>query len=160
MNMPAPPAAPPTPSSATNGAAGIPAEFPAPPTPIQRPPELPQFFGMAPPPRTNVTMPYSYKPANGMPTANSSPRQEIVDLEAATQAAKEEHGRIRAALFTFQNSLGDGFQPLSPEYQAELDTPFGKALFFRSYDRNMANDVFVLIKHFTLSIDLLASTLL
>ena len=133
MKMPAP-LAPPTPVSATNGAPVLAPEFPPPPTPSQRPPEMPQFFGMAPPPRTNVTMPYSYMPANGMPTAQSSPQQEIGDLEAATQAAKEEHGRIRAALFTFQNRLGEAFQPLAPEYQPELDTPFGKALFFRSYD--------------------------
>lgn len=132
MKMPAPPA-PPTPVSAVNGAHGRAAEFPPPPTPSQKTPELPPFFGMAPPPRTNVTMPYSYMPTNGIPTGHSSPK-EIEDLEAATLAAKEEHGRIRAALFTFQSSLGEGFQPLSSEYQQELDTPFGKALFFRSYD--------------------------
>ena len=134
MQIPRAPA-PPTPVSATTGAPPYGPEFPAPPTPSQKPPELPPFFGMAPPPRTNVTMPYSYMPANGTPqNSHPSPPHEIHDLEAATFAAKEEHARIRSALFTFQTALGDGFQPLSSEYQQELETPFGKALFFRSYD--------------------------
>jgi hypothetical protein len=56
------------------------------------------------------------------------------DLQAATSAALEEYSRIRAALHTFASSLGEAFEPLASEYQAPLDTAFGPALFYRSYD--------------------------
>lgn len=94
----------------------------------------PQFFGMAPPPRQNVQMPSSYYPANNGPPQKMASPDEPIDLQAATEAALEEYGRIRAALHTFCESLGEAFQPLSPEFQPPLETPFGPALFYRSYD--------------------------
>lgn len=120
---------------------------PAPGMNVPRPPQssvpspspqpMPAFYGMAPPPRANVQMPSSYTPIhNGMPEPQNSYRPEEIDydLNAATQAALEEYGRIRAALHMFAASLGQAFEPLSSEYQAPLDTPFGPALFYRSYD--------------------------
>ena len=103
-----------------------------PQTPVQ--PQQPQFYGMAPPPRTNVQMPSAYYPQNHVQTPQPTSPQEDIDLRAATNAALEEYGRIRAALHEFESSLGEGFEPLSEEYQLPLETPFGNALFYRSYD--------------------------
>ena len=79
-------------------------------------------------------MPTSYMPSDGVPYQGKASPKEIHDLQEATQAALEEHGRIRAALYTFETNLGESFTPLSPEYQQPLETPFGNALFYRSYD--------------------------
>lgn len=58
-----------------------------------------------------------------------------MDLQAATQAALEEYDRIRAALKAFADALsGEAFQPLAADLQPPLLTPFGPALFYRSYD--------------------------
>lgn len=113
----------------------IPRPTPSPPANSQ--PPMPMFYGMAPPPRSNVQMPSSYTPLyNGVPEShNPYPTNTMdYDLKAATQTALEEYGRIREALHTFATSLGEAFEPLSSEYQAPLDTPFGPALFYRSYD--------------------------
>jgi hypothetical protein len=95
---------------------------------------MPQFYGMAPPPRESVRMPASYAPSNSIPTPDTASPQEFNDLNTAREAALQDFGRIRAALHTFENSLGEGFQPLSPDYQPPMETPFGYALFYRSYD--------------------------
>ncbi|KAH9829067.1 Fungal specific transcription factor domain [Teratosphaeria destructans] len=103
-----------------------------------RRPQMPDFYGMAPPPRQNVHMPASYGPIKGTPRApHQQPRpqpQAPSDLHQATQAATAEYGHIRSALRRFEQSLGEAFQPLSSEYQPALPTPFGDALFYRSYD--------------------------
>lgn len=136
MKMPGPPqAAPPTPVSATTRHHQNGGNFPRPPPQAANPPTGPQFYGMAPPPRQDVKMPASYylHSDNKTPTPEASPGGPV-DLNAATQAALEEYGRIRAALHTFSNELGDSFSPLTADHQPELPTPFGLALFYRSYD--------------------------
>jgi hypothetical protein len=97
---------------------------------------MPDFYGMAPPPRTNVQMPASYTPNGNIPTSQNAQRQDAIDadLQAATQSAMEEYASIRAALHTFATNLGEAFEPLTAEYAAPMDTPFGEALFYRSYD--------------------------
>lgn len=97
---------------------------------------MPQFFGMAPPPRANVQMPASYNPNYSIPTPQSAHPTDILeyDLKTATDTALEEYGRIRAALRTFATSLGEAFEPLSSEYQTPMNTAFGTARFYRSYD--------------------------
>ena len=93
------------------------------------------FFGMAPPPRINVQMPSSYRNMSGIPTPEAVSPQDPIDLHIATQAALEDYGRIRAALHTFNDKLqGEKFKPLTAEHQPPLETPFGSALFYRSYD--------------------------
>jgi hypothetical protein len=119
MNIPRPPQPPP--------GAGPPAGPPpqAPPT----------FFGMAPPPRSNVQMPSSYNPVHEKPTAQSSRSPELLDLQVATAAALEEYGKIRAALRAFVAALnGEAFQPLDADCHTPMVTSFGPALFYRSYD--------------------------
>ncbi|KAK3684490.1 hypothetical protein LTR37_020238 [Vermiconidia calcicola] len=108
----------------------------APPTPQppgQNSQAAPQFYGMAPPPRQNVQMPSSYSSTRNRLTPDAPSPGNPVDLHVATQSALEEYGRIRAALHTFVNSLGEGFKPLTSDYQPPLETPFGPALFYRSY---------------------------
>ncbi|KAK5163197.1 uncharacterized protein LTR77_010783 [Saxophila tyrrhenica] len=129
-------AAPPTPVSAGGGQPPSHPGFSGPPPAAANPPEGPQFFGMAPPPRQNVQMPSSYRNlhTNKIPTPEAASPQDFVDLNAATQAAMQEYGRIRTALFSFSSKLGDRFKPLTADYQPPLATPFGSALFYRSYD--------------------------
>ena len=54
-------------------------------------------------------------------------------LEAATLEAENEWNSICAALDAFEESLGRDYQPLSPDHMQPLSTPFGPALYYRSY---------------------------
>lgn len=54
-------------------------------------------------------------------------------LEAATLDAENEWNSICAALDAFEESLGRDYQPLSPDHMQPLSTPFGPALYYRSY---------------------------
>lgn len=92
----------------------------------------PMFYGMAPAPKLNVQMPASYR--NGIPTPEATSPQDPIDLHVATKTASEEYGRIRAALHSFAAKLGEAFKPLTADHQPPLETPFGPALFYRSYD--------------------------
>lgn len=97
----------------------------------------PAFFGMAPPPKQNVQMPSSYRSAQNTktPQGSSSPEAEAFDLKVATDAALEEYGRIRAALRAFKDALSnEAFQHLGDDFHTPLQTSFGPALFYRSYD--------------------------
>ena len=125
-----------TPMSATNGQSPNGAAAAPPTQQARKPPPMPQFFGMAPPPRLNVQMPSSYRSVNGIPTPQTPSPKEAFDLEAATHAALEEYGRIRAALHAFSDKLNrdPDFRPLTSEYQDPIETSFGTALFYRSMD--------------------------
>ncbi|EMC93489.1 hypothetical protein BAUCODRAFT_243073 [Baudoinia panamericana UAMH 10762] len=137
MKVPQPPQGPyppPTPLSANGTIPTLGAHSALQSDQPQAPPQ-PMFYGMAPPPRQNVQMPSSYVPVNnGSHTPRSASAQLPIDLRLATQTALEEYGRIRAALFHFEQQLGEHFQELSSDYQPPLETPFGPAIFFRSYD--------------------------
>jgi hypothetical protein len=95
---------------------------------------------MAPPPRTNVQMPSYYAPDHSPSNIHSSDEQHsqapVVDddLEAATNAAKGEMGRIRAALQRFREALELTFPPLGPEHYESPVTAFGPARTFSSAD--------------------------
>jgi hypothetical protein len=139
MKMPQPPPqAPPTPQSANGAFPHNPMEPHPHPYPPPAANQSPAFYGMAPPPRENVHLPGSYNPLNGsnraVPHAAPPPPVDAHELHVATEAAKLEYGQLRAALMDFQNSLGDAFQPLTPDLQPPTMTPFGFALFYRSYD--------------------------
>lgn len=92
------------------------------------------FYGMALPPRQQVHMPASYRPVDDTPIQRPPSPELEPDLFKASMAALEEHDSIRQTLYAFKNTLGPAFEPLSSEFQAPLDTPFGPALYFRSYD--------------------------
>ncbi|KAK6433713.1 hypothetical protein LTR95_010107 [Oleoguttula sp. CCFEE 5521] len=119
MNIPRPPQPPPTSESA------------APPPPQAGP----MFFGMAPPPRTNVQMPASYNPAHYAFTPKQEHASSPIDLRVATEAALAEYGRIRAALQEYAAALNiEAFQPLGPDLHMPFDTPFGPAKTYQRYD--------------------------
>jgi hypothetical protein len=132
MNIPRPPQAPPGAASGPATGAGAPQRPPTGPPPPQAPPA---FFGMAPPPRSNIQMPSSYNPIHPTTSSQSTASTEALDLQAATAAALAEYGRIRAALRAFVAALNvPAFQPLGPDLQTPIPTPFGSSIFYRSYD--------------------------
>lgn len=61
------------------------------------------------------------------------PQNEDLPLDAATAAAEVEWNDINNAFQVFEQNLGSDFQPLSPEYMQPLSTPFGPALYYRTY---------------------------
>lgn len=97
------------------------------------PPQLPAFYGMAPS-SSQTGMPSSYQTSHDESTPGTPHVYDPIDISAATTAAIEEWNQIRGALSVFESMLGDNFQPLSAEYQQPLQSPFGPALFYRSYD--------------------------
>ena len=58
---------------------------------------------------------------------------EEIELEAATLEAEAEWNDLRNALDIFEECLGPDYQPLSPEHMQPLSTPFGPALYYRTY---------------------------
>ncbi|GAB7354266.1 hypothetical protein MBLNU459_g4797t2 [Dothideomycetes sp. NU459] len=102
------------------------------------PPPQPLFFGMAPPPAGGTHMPPSYQPAYDDSTTGASQQQPQthypINLELATDNALSEWDQIFAALGLLADHLGLHFQPLGPEYQQPVETPFGTALVYRSWD--------------------------
>ncbi|KAK5138154.1 hypothetical protein LTR08_004849 [Meristemomyces frigidus] len=136
MNIPRPPQPQPAPpqsaqsNHATPDRAAFTSQSPVPP-PV---PQGPMFYGMAPPPRQGVKMPSSYTPLNNPPPPVRGEPHDITDLHVATEAALKEYDEIRKALRIFSSSLGEAFQPLSSEYQPPIESPFGPALLYRTYD--------------------------
>lgn len=137
MNIPRPPQsqAPPTPISASHGHP-MSGSFHM---PMSAPPPMPDFYGMAPPPRANIQMPNSYSAFPNMPPTPQDthrPKTAEFDLPRATQEALEEHRRIREALELFQRTLSGvhAFQPLASDSYHSTDTAFGPTYFYRTYD--------------------------
>lgn len=102
------------------------------------PPQMP-FFGMAPPQAGGNKMPASYHPSGCGPseqasTPGASPSDDHIDLSTATENSLREWADIKTALDLFAVALGPSFQPLGSEYQPPVETPFGPAIFYRSWD--------------------------
>jgi hypothetical protein len=94
----------------------------------------PAFFGMASPSRSNVQTPSSYNLAHQETSAQDKADTEMVEILAATAAALTEYGKIRAALKAFVTALSDpALKPLDADLQTPISTPFGSAIFYRSY---------------------------
>lgn len=55
------------------------------------------------------------------------------DLAAATLEAEGEWSAIQHAFHVFQQSLGEEYQPLPIEYMPVQNTPFGAAIYYRTY---------------------------
>lgn len=103
----------------------------------QASPQLP-FFGMAPPRSGGGSMPASYQPAPGYAERDAGPRFSLsnahMDLASATERALQEWRDIEAAAVFFASQLGPSFQPLDPECQIPIESPFGMAVVYRSWD--------------------------
>lgn len=90
----------------------------------------PMFLGMVPP-TTPRHMPSAF--TSGGNTSPVSSSSEDTSLEAATTAAETEWHEILKALHVFEKCLGPAFQPLSPELAKPMPTPFGTAVFYKTY---------------------------
>lgn len=140
MDIPRPPSAQqPHQSTPSSGTSNFPGSFVgAGGAPLNMPPPMPEFYGMAPPPRTSVQMPSPYaahqRQQSTVPQSSHIADSFAGDLQAATASAIEEHKRIMHALQVFKCSLGPSFEPLTSDFQHPMETSFGPAIFYRSYD--------------------------
>lgn len=96
----------------------------------QTPTAMPPFSGMVPG-VTEARLPMGFED-----TPNSSPRSTAggeSDLHTQTSEAEGEWQEIRTAFTIIADHFGEDFQPLGPEYVAEIQTPFGPASQYRTY---------------------------
>lgn len=122
---------------------------PFPPVPSAYGPHNGKGKGM--PPSMDAQIQYGMAPSSGPPRvprafAENFPEisleeeqkrklreQSPEDLESATQEAETEWNAILGALQVFQESLGLEYQPLPIEYMPVQNTPFGAAIYYRTY---------------------------
>ncbi|CAZ82089.1 unnamed protein product [Tuber melanosporum] len=103
------------------------------------PPLDQMHFGMIPPPTGPPRLPTAFAenlprhPNKPSATASKDDLPSEEDLEAATVLAETEWAEIYKAFHVFQESLGDEYQPLPIEYMPVQNTPFGAAIYFRTY---------------------------
>ncbi|KAF4626152.1 hypothetical protein G7Y89_g12008 [Cudoniella acicularis] len=94
-------------------------------------PQMPNFSGMVP----NVGE--AKLPMGFSTSRDSSPQStrsnEDKDLETQRLEAEEEWYDIRNSFTILQDHFGEDFQPLGPDFQAPIQTPFGTALQYRKY---------------------------
>ncbi|KAI9821295.1 MAG: hypothetical protein M1827_004031 [Pycnora praestabilis] len=126
---------PPRPNAPPSGVSPNPSSMPSShagqPNPGSAANYSPPSYGMVPP-----TLPGSLPSGFKSSWADSPPggsTHSDLDLEAATVEAEDEWNEIRAAFRVFEESLGSDYRPLSPEYMQPLSTPFGPALYHRTY---------------------------
>ena len=111
------------------GAQGAPPSMPRPPPASTQPPMYGMMPAMPPPPLPNAF--------------RSAPRDQLyfekpiseddIKLETATIEAETEWEEISRALELFEASLGEEFQPLSPDIMPPTQTPFGDSIEYRTY---------------------------
>ncbi|KAI9761075.1 MAG: hypothetical protein M4579_001227 [Chaenotheca gracillima] len=92
--------------------------------------QMPQMLGMIPP-RGPSRMPQEFNGNDG--SSPSSSASEEIELDTATNEAENEWTRINAALQMFEECLGPNYRPLPPEAMQPLSTPFGPAIFYKTY---------------------------
>lgn len=90
----------------------------------------PGFVGMMPS-TGRVTIPKGFSPPPEVSPQSDS--QDDFDLEAATAAAMHEWETIRQTFEVFRAQLGADFDPLGPEFDTPVNSPFGPALKYRTY---------------------------
>ncbi|KAL8919792.1 MAG: hypothetical protein Q9172_004821 [Xanthocarpia lactea] len=93
----------------------------------------PPMYGMMPAPgRIHLPPAFDQSRHDHLNEANKVTVKEA-ELEAATYAAEREWSDIWSALDILEQALGLDFQPLSPDHMTPLSTPFGPALYYRTY---------------------------
>ncbi|KAL8936767.1 MAG: hypothetical protein Q9211_004027 [Gyalolechia sp. 1 TL-2023] len=101
---------------------------------VQQPPNRPPpMYGMMPAPG-HVYLPAAFDQSRQdyLHEANKITVKDA-ELDSATGAAEREWTDIWAALDLIEDAFGLDFQPLSAEHMAPLSTPFGPALYYRTY---------------------------
>lgn len=95
-------------------------------------------YGMAPAPSGQPRVPQAF--AENFPEISREEEQRRKlreqspeDLDAATLEAEVEWDAIFKAFQVFQESLGPEYQPLPIEYMPVQNTPFGAAIYYRTY---------------------------
>lgn len=99
----------------------------------QPPPRPPPMYGMMPAPGP-IHLPAAFDQSR-QDYLNEANKVVVEDagLETATSAAEREWSDIWAALDLLESAFGPDFQPLSAEHMTPLSTPFGPALYYRTY---------------------------
>ncbi|KAL9036462.1 MAG: hypothetical protein Q9180_004288 [Flavoplaca navasiana] len=112
------------------------------------PSQFPQTVPNAGPPVQGAPPPmYGMIPAPGriqLPAAFNQSHHDHLDeakkiivkeaeLETATHAAEQEWSDIWSALDTLEQAFGYDYQPLSSDHMTPLSSPFGPALYYRTY---------------------------
>ncbi|CAK7209878.1 hypothetical protein SCUCBS95973_000590 [Sporothrix curviconia] len=90
----------------------------------------PGFVGMMPS-TGHITIPKGFSPPREV--SPQSENHDDVDLEASTAAAIREWESIRQTFDVFRSQLGPDFEPLGPEFDIPVSSPFGPALKYRTY---------------------------
>ncbi|KAL8803690.1 MAG: hypothetical protein Q9182_003022 [Xanthomendoza sp. 2 TL-2023] len=93
----------------------------------------PPMYGMMPAPG-HIHLPSAFDQSrqDQLNEANKIIVQDA-ELETATFAAEREWSDIWAATDILEQAFGPDFQPLSPDHMTPLSTPFGPALYYRTY---------------------------
>ncbi|KAL8950463.1 MAG: hypothetical protein Q9222_003503 [Ikaeria aurantiellina] len=98
--------------------------------PAQRPPPM---YGMMPNPGP-VHLPSAFDQSRqDQLNENNKIVVQDAELDTATYAAEQEWTSICVALDLLEQAFGPDFQPLSPDHMTPLSTPFGPALYYRTY---------------------------
>lgn len=109
------------------------------PSTPQRPPNMPNgmhpsppMYGYMPNPG-NVRLPSGFDQAQHDRMYTAPVPSDDKSLETATLEAENEWASISNAFDVFANALGPAYAPLEPEHMTPTTTPFGPALYYRSY---------------------------
>ncbi|KAL8974818.1 MAG: hypothetical protein Q9197_000962 [Variospora fuerteventurae] len=99
----------------------------------QPPPQPPRMYGMMPAPG-HIHLPAAFDQSR-QDHLNEANKIIVEDeeLETATSAAEREWSDIWTALDLLEAALGPAYQPLSADQMTPLSTPFGPALYYRTY---------------------------
>ncbi|KAL8999910.1 MAG: hypothetical protein Q9169_001316 [Polycauliona sp. 2 TL-2023] len=96
-------------------------------------PGAPPMYGMMPAPgRIHLPSAFDQSHHDYLNEANKIIVQDA-ELETATYAAEQEWSDICSALDMLEQAYGVDYQPLSPDHMTPLSTPFGPALYYRTY---------------------------
>ena len=108
------------------------------PSPPQRPPAMPSsmqarpMYGMVPDPGP-VRVPTGFDQAQHDQIYTAPVPSEDKSLDIATHEAECQWAAISQAFDVYLESLGPAYAPLEPEHMPPMATPFGPALYYRSY---------------------------
>lgn len=117
-------------AAAQNGSGQGSQAFPSGQPPPNRPPPM---YGMMPAPG-HVNLPAAFDQSRHDYLHEASKIiVEDAELDSATSTAEREWADICAALDLIEQAFGPDFQPLSADHMAPLSTPFGPALYYRTY---------------------------
>ncbi|KAL8872330.1 MAG: hypothetical protein Q9174_002025 [Haloplaca sp. 1 TL-2023] len=99
----------------------------------QSPPRPPPMYGMMPAPG-HIHLPSAFDQSRQdyLTEANKITVKDT-ELDLATEEAEREWAEICGAIDVIEAAFGPDFQPLSPDHMTPLSTPFGTAVYYRTY---------------------------